>query len=133
MPLRDPRASLLADAIDLLREADRLHSQFFTFSLGDAAACWSPPVDIIESDRAVTIRVALPGVGADSVSVTSDGATLRVVALRPLDASPGDRIHRLEIPHGRFERRIELPAGRYDIEGRDLADGCLVIRLRRLA
>jgi hypothetical protein len=40
-------------------------------------------------------------------------------------------IHRLEIPHGRFERRIELPPGRYELERQGLVNGCLVVSLRR--
>ncbi len=41
-------------------------------------------------------------------------------------------IRRLEIPYGHFERRIELPAGRFDIARRELVDGCLVLGLRKL-
>jgi HSP20 family molecular chaperone IbpA len=64
--------------------------------------------------------------------VSTDGASLHVVAVRPLDAAPGARIHRLEIPYGRFERTIALPPGRFEIDGRELVDGCLVMRLNRI-
>ena len=36
-------------------------------------------------------------------------------------------IHRLELPQGRFYRRLRLPAGRYGAVRRAVADGCLVI------
>ncbi len=133
MAFRETGSGLLAEAIELLREADRMHHQFFTLALGHAGPCWEPPVDIVESERAIIIRVALPGVVPDAVNVTTDGKSLHVVGVRPLDAAPGESIRRLEIPYGRFERRIELPAGRYEIDGRELVDGCLVLRLRRLA
>ena len=42
-------------------------------------------------------------------------------------------IHRLEIPYGRFERRIALPAGRFEVARSDLVDGCLTLSLRKLA
>ena len=42
-------------------------------------------------------------------------------------------IHRLEMPHGCFERRIGLPPGRYELGRSDLADGCLTLTLRKLA
>ncbi len=132
MPVRETASGLLADAIEMLREADRLHRQFFTLALGSPGPCWSPPVDIVESDRALVIRVALPGVAADAVSVTTDGTSLQVNAARALGAAPRETIHALEIPYGRFERRIDLPPGRYEIDGRELADGCLVLRLRKL-
>jgi HSP20 family molecular chaperone IbpA len=40
-------------------------------------------------------------------------------------------IHRLEMPHGRFERRIRLPSGRYERVRRAAAHGCLVITLEK--
>jgi hypothetical protein len=42
------------------------------------------------------------------------------------------RIHRLELPQGRFERRIGLPAGRYAVS-RFAANGCIVLRLAKSA
>ena len=38
------------------------------------------------------------------------------------------RIHRLELPQGRFERRIPLPTGRYGVS-RFATNGCVVFRL----
>ena len=132
MPIRETSPGLLADAIEMLRDADRLHRQFFTVALGGAGPCWTPPVDVIENEHWLVIRVALPGVTVDAVSVTTDGRSLHVGAARAIGAGARDTIHVLEIPHGRFERRIELPPGRYEIDGRDLIDGCLVLRLRKL-
>jgi HSP20 family protein len=40
-------------------------------------------------------------------------------------------IHRLELPQGRFERRVRLPAGRYSAVQRSACDGCLVITLQK--
>jgi HSP20 family molecular chaperone IbpA len=130
MALRDPGTRFLDEALDLLREADRLHRQFFTLALGRGGPCWEPPVDIIEDGGAVVVRVALPGVAVDNVEVRTDGARLHVIGVRPLTA--GTAIHRLEIPYGRFERAIELPSGRYDLAHREFADGCLVMVLNRL-
>jgi HSP20 family molecular chaperone IbpA len=41
-------------------------------------------------------------------------------------------IHRMELPQGRFERRVLLPAGHYDRIARRLDGGCLYITLRKL-
>jgi HSP20 family molecular chaperone IbpA len=41
-------------------------------------------------------------------------------------------IHRLELPQGRFERRIPLPAGRYGAIKSAAADGCLLITLQKM-
>ena len=40
-------------------------------------------------------------------------------------------IHRLELPQGRFQRRIRLPGGRYRDVARSAINGCLVITLRK--
>jgi len=130
MTQRDPAPSLLEEAFEMLREADRMHRRFFTISLGRGTPCWEPPVDIIEDERALVVRVALPGVAAGNVEIHTDGTRLHVVGARPL--VPGTAIHRLEIPYGRFERAIDLPPGRYEIGDRAFVDGCLVLRLRRL-
>jgi HSP20 family protein len=133
MASRDTGFGLLADAIELLREADRMHRHFFTLAPAQRGPCWEPPIDIVENERAVVVRVALPGVSRDAVEVTTNGAHLRIVGVRPMGAGRGDAIHRLEIPYGRFERRVDLPAGRYDVVAREMVDGCLVLTLRRLA
>jgi HSP20 family molecular chaperone IbpA len=131
MPPRDPASGLLAEALDLLREADHMHRQFVSLPLGRREPCWEPPVDVVEHDRMLVITVALPGVPPSALEVSTDGASLRVVGMRRHGASAGDTIHRLEIPYGRFERRIALPPGRFELVSRDLADGCLVLALRR--
>ena len=43
----------------------------------------------------------------------------------------GAAIHRLELPQGRFERRVALPPGRYDSVRRTIVNGCLFITLRK--
>jgi len=41
-------------------------------------------------------------------------------------------VHRLEIPHGRFERRVALPPGSYEVERKELVNGCLLLGLKKL-
>jgi hypothetical protein len=38
----------------------------------------------------------------------------------------------MELPYGRFERRVALPAGEYELVRRDVADGCLTVVMRKL-
>ncbi len=132
MPLRPSGSGILAEALELLQEADRINRRFFTVSLGREAPAWQPPIDIVERGRTLVVQVALPGVALDSLDVRTDGARLHVAGARRQAAGPGDIIHRLEIPYGRFERRIELPPGRYELMASNLCDGCLALQLRRL-
>jgi hypothetical protein len=41
-------------------------------------------------------------------------------------------IHRLELPQGRFERRLRLPPGRYGEVQRGYIHGCFVVTLAKL-
>jgi HSP20 family molecular chaperone IbpA len=120
-------------ALDLWERADRLHRQFFQLTSTQARRPnWEPPVDIYETERELSIIVALPGVAPDQLEVVIDAATLLVLGERPMPVTSRDAvIHRLEIPYGRFERRIELPPGSYRIGQRMLVDGCLTLILHK--
>jgi len=115
----------------MLAEAERLHRQFFEVGASDRGPVWEAPVDVFEHGPVLTIWVALPGVAAESVEVSLDGAVLWVGGHRRLHADPLAVIRRLEIPHGRLERRIELPANGYVLETLDALHGCVRLRLRR--
>lgn len=129
----DPRYWMFAEALDRLQSAERLRRQFFQVGTSTGAASWEPPVDIYETAEGLRILVALPGVAAEHLSVVIEGASIFVVGDRPfpVESSKGV-IHRLEIPYGRFERRIGLPQGRFELLGYQLDRGCLVLGLRRL-
>jgi len=67
------------------------------------------------------------------VQVTLSAGVLIVSGERPLPEELGDaRIHRLEIPHGHFQRRIELPPARLKLSRRHLANGCLMLQLQKV-
>jgi HSP20 family protein len=124
---------MLSEAIDSLARADRLHRQFFSLqpSAGSQESSWEPPVDVLETDEEILILVALPGVNPEEVEAVIDGGTLIVSGRRVLPVELRDaRIHRLELPQGRFERRIVLPIGRYAVS-RFAANGCIVLRLAK--
>lgn len=76
--------------------------------------------------------MALPGVNAEDLELLIEENTLIVVGRRKLpQEARGAAIHRLELPHGRFERHIALPARRWQLGQRKLANGCLVLTLHK--
>jgi HSP20 family molecular chaperone IbpA len=120
------------EALAMIARAEHLHRQFFEPGISMQAACWEPPVDIFETDRELWIVVALPGVEHDDLDVSTDAHVLRVAGQRRLPvAARTATIHRLEIPHGRFERRIRLPSARLVLGRSELANGCLVVNLTK--
>ena len=131
MPGRELEALMWEQACEAMDRAQRLHRQFFRRS--PTTPAWEAPCDIFESEEALTILIALPGVEPDQIKVTLSAGVLIVSGERPLPRELGDaRIHRLEIPHGHFQRRIELPPARFEIFGRHLANGCLKLQLHKV-
>src|SRR5258708_36164325 len=125
-----------SEACEMLARAERLHRELFRPAPGGRVPgripTWEPPVDVLETERAVLILVALPGVNPDRVEASIDGSDLVFSGNRVLPAEMRTAIiHRLELPQGRFERRVRLPAGRYSGVQRSAADGCLVITLQK--
>jgi HSP20 family molecular chaperone IbpA len=121
-----------AESLALLEQVDSMRRQYFHLKAAPARGpTWEPPVDVYETERELSLIVALPGVPANGVSVVIDGGTLSVAGERGIPAPRQAVLHRLEIPYGRFERRIALPPGLFEIVRRELADGCLFLTLRK--
>src|SRR5882672_9963892 len=129
----DSRNWMWSEALQMLARAERLHREVFTPAQGSQRGIsWEPPTDVLETADAVLIFVALPGVDAEKVALAIRGGVLMISGERTLpDELRTAIIHRLELPQGRFERRVPLPAGRYDGVRRGLANGCLLIGLRK--
>ncbi|MCO5102216.1 MAG: Hsp20/alpha crystallin family protein [Burkholderiaceae bacterium] len=120
-----------ADALAALGRAERLHQQFFQ-PRRSPMPTWEPPVDVLENPLEVLIYVALPGVDQRDVQAVIEGASLVVSGRRLLPRQLGSAvIHRLELPQGRFERRVPLPPGRYAGVRVGAENGCLVISLQK--
>ena len=132
MPPRNLEDWMWAEACDALARAERLQREFFRLGASGRRVNWEPPVDIYETDRELTIVAALPGVDATAVEIGVADSVITIAGERR--APPQQRaaeIHRLELPQGRFERRIALPAGRFELGRRELRDGCLTLVLAK--
>jgi HSP20 family molecular chaperone IbpA len=121
-----------SEAFEMLARAERMHRQFFQPSGSPASAAWEPPVDVLETEHAVLVLVALPGVDFDQVKALISQGELLISGSRTYPAEMQTAtIHRLELPQGRFERRIRLPAGRYNAVHRTSSNGCLLVTLQK--
>ncbi len=130
MPSRNLDAWMWAEACEALARAERLQREFFRLGPPSSRPSWEPPVDIFETERELWIVAALPGVDASAVELTlADGIIVIAGDRRPPGTQREATIHRLEIPQGRFERRIALPAGRFELTRREVRDGCLTLVL----
>jgi HSP20 family protein len=121
-----------SEAFEALARAELMHRHFLPPSGSGAPVTWEPPVDILETEHAVLVLVALPGVDFEEVKAVINHGELLISGSR---AYPEEMrtaiIHRLELPQGRFERRIHLPAGRYSAIHRSHSNGHMLITLQK--
>lgn len=136
MPSGDHPANwMLSEAIETLARAERMHRQLFRLRRprgeDSRAPAWEPPIDVLETEDEVLILIALPGVDPDQVEAAIEDGSLFVSGRRVLPPELRSAIiHRLELPQGRFERRIALPPGRYGVR-RFAANGCVAFSLAK--
>lgn len=131
--MRSRRAEswMWAEACALVDEAERLHRRFYQL-LGPARAepVWEPPANVFSGQREIWVTVALPGVDMQNMVVRVAPTGLVVEAeIAPPVPSERMRVLRLELPYGRLQKRIELPAGNYVLAEQRLENGVLYLRL----
>jgi HSP20 family molecular chaperone IbpA len=121
-----------SEAVEMLARAERMHRELFRPAAGRPIPTWEPPVDVLETENEVLVLVALPGVDLDQVETVIEGAHLVVAGSRTLPPELATAvIHRLELPQGRFERHVRLPAGHYGAVRRAAVQGCVLITLQK--
>ncbi len=130
--MRDIEDWMWAEALEMLGRAERMQRQFFQPNRRARRAVWVPPLDVYESDDEILVAIALPGVTPDSVRVQHEGRLLLVEGVRHIPvAQRNTAIHRMEIPHGWFERTLQLPKGLH-LEHQEFTGGCLYLSFRKV-
>jgi HSP20 family protein len=76
---------------------------------------WAPAVNLYEDRKNFYVVADLPGMRGESIELDVGGGGLSIAGYRPTPPPPkvhGEmRLHHMEIDHGRFCRKIKLPAG----------------------
>jgi HSP20 family protein len=91
---------------------------------------WSPNIDVYRIGTDVIIKVELPGVNKDAVSIKLKDRILSIEGARwDPDSKSRQNFFLMEIEYGRFFREVELP---FDVDGEKsdavYENGFLVIR-----
>jgi HSP20 family protein len=122
-----------SEACEMLARADRMHREVFKpAGLQARQPAWEPPVDILETENEVLVLIALPGVDVENAQAVIEESDLVIAGNRVLpEELRTAAIHRMELPQGRFYRRLRLPAGRYSGVRRSAVSGCLVVTLQK--
>jgi HSP20 family protein len=126
------------ERLEIKRLRDRIGQLFATLQEAVeadaplATGAWSPPVDVCETDRLVTVRIELPGVTADQIKIGLTNTKLRIWGEKKKRASRQRIVSHLcsERSYGNFSRIVHLrwPIGIREAKA-ELANGVLIVRL----
>src|SRR3984893_18892750 len=116
-------------ACEVRDRADRMQREFVRYvGPGADAAVWEPPVDIQETPEGLQFVFALPGVSPEHIDISLEPNALTVRAIRPARLGSSDSVvRRMEIPHGRFVRRIALAGARFRLRATRSVTGGLEV------
>jgi HSP20 family protein len=95
---------------------------------------WQPHIDVYESCGELIILADLAGLNKEDLHIEINRKKIKIAGVRKMISVVQDaRYFLAEIPHGHFERIINLPAA-VDAESADAsyADGILVVRINKL-
>ncbi|MFP4056538.1 MAG: Hsp20/alpha crystallin family protein [Candidatus Brocadiia bacterium] len=94
-------------------QLERLANDFFlsdSFAQSTYGSLWRPPADVYETDSTVVVRMEVPGLHHEDISIALHADTVVVRAVRRESCAEAKKsYHQLEIHYGYFERVIPLP------------------------
>lgn len=98
----------------LRREVDRLFNEFFPSrdegDLDFTSAVWTPRIDLSETEDTYLLKVDLPGLTKEDISVSVNNHQLVISGERKGETrEEGENYLRVERSHGSFYRSIPLP------------------------
>ncbi|MBN2305530.1 MAG: Hsp20/alpha crystallin family protein [Anaerolineae bacterium] len=89
------------------RTLDQLFNERWT--AGNAPSALRPALDVIESEDTITVRVDLPGLSPDDVTIEIDGDLLTISgAFQSEIDEENERYHHRERRYGVFKRTLRL-------------------------
>lgn len=102
----DPMNALL----NVQRELERvLDNPLLGFDLGVSGRGVFPPVNVFSDPDGYVVRVEVPGVSIDQVSIEAQGNTFTITGKREMTGPQGAAFHRRERESGEFRRSIQMP------------------------
>lgn len=92
---------------------------------------WSPAVDIVETEEALTLKADLPDVKTDDIDIRVENSTLTLRGSRKFEKDANVKgYHRIERSYGEFVRSFALPPTvENDKVAADYKNGVLTITL----
>ena len=100
---------------DVLGLQNRMNSLFQDYSRGQnendfATASFVPPVDVYEDEHRVVLKLEVPGIKQEDLSINVENNTLTIHGERKFEKEEKEEnFHRIERRYGNFYRAFTLP------------------------
>lgn len=97
---------------DLRRLEARFFEPFFRFPFVQEemqASAWNPPVDVLEENDKILVKIEVPGVNEKDLRVTFEDGMLTISGERQFERKDDRNYHRIERAYGSFTRSFTLP------------------------
>lgn len=97
---------------DLRRVEARLFEPFFRFPFFAEEARgtgWNPPVDVVEEQENLILKMEIPGIDEKDLRITFEDGLLSVSGERQFERKEDRNYHRIERAYGSFTRSFSLP------------------------
>jgi HSP20 family protein len=105
-----PRFNPIDALLSLQHELDRaFESPPHGFDLGVSGRGVFPPTNVFSDKEGYIIRMEVPGVTPEALTIESQGRTLTISGKRETPAPEGASFHRHERKGGEFSRSLQLP------------------------
>jgi HSP20 family protein len=116
---------------NLRADIDTLFDRFVEKPLGIITGQVVPPLDIVETDTELLVRMDLPGVDEKDIEVSIQNESLTIRGQKKEERNePGRTYHVVERPAGPFSRTVRLPVQvRLDMVRATFKKGVLEVEL----
>jgi HSP20 family protein len=97
---------------NLSRYEARFFEPFFRFPFVQEeaqSATWNPPVDVVEENNQILVKVEVPGIDEKDLRIMFEDGTLTVTGERQFERKDDRSYHRIERAYGTFTRTFTLP------------------------
>jgi HSP20 family protein len=97
---------------NLSRHEARFFEPFFRFPFVQEeaqSATWNPPVDVVEENNQILVKVEVPGIDEKDLRIMFEDGILTVTGERQFERKDDRSYHRIERAYGTFTRTFTLP------------------------
>lgn len=128
------RFSPFSEVQSVRHQLDRLFDDITNVANLEEPNLWSPAVEIIDQEDALTIKACLPGIKQEDIDITATRHTLTIKGEHQSQTQDSkDKYYHSEFTYGKFVRNLKLPIPiQNEKVTATLKDGILILTLPKV-